>query len=290
MTTKLRNELARSGALLTVSCYDPLTARIAEDLGFRAVTMQGWITGASLCIPEPLLSLTDLTIACKRITDAVQIPLIVDAGAGFGDEIHVIHTVRQFELAGAAGIHIEDQVFPKRARYHAGVKYIISKEEMVSKIKAAVEARKDDDFVVVGRTDALQAVGGGIEEAIDRAKAYREAGADIIMTLPRSLDDMRRIRSKVEGDLWVSPGTYGPTTISVKDCEASGFKIVNYPLPSLLVAAEAVMKLFRAIKEGDMVKTLEHLGSADTIQEKVKQLIGIPELVNKEIASGKGIC
>lgn len=288
MTTKLRRELEKPGALVTVSCYDPLTARIAEDIGFRAITMQGWTAGASLCIPEPLLSLTDLTMAAKRITDAVGIPLMVDAGAGFGDEIHVIHTVRQFERAGVAGIHIEDQVFPKRMRYHAGVKYIVSKEEMVNKIKAAAEAREDKDFIVIGRTDALQAVNGGMEETIERAKAYRKAGADIIMAHPRNLDDMKRIRREIEGDLWVSPGTYGPTAMSVKECEAHGFKVVNYPLPSLLVAAEAVMKLFKAIKDGETVKTFEHLGAADTTQAKIKQLIGIPKLIEKEIASGKG--
>lgn len=288
MTTKIRNELAKPGSIVTVSCYDALTARIAEDLGFRAITMQGWMTGASICVPEPLLSLTELTMASKRITDAIRIPLIIDAGAGFGDEIHVMRTVKQFERIGVAGIHIEDQVFPKRIQYHAGVKYIIKKDEMVNKIKAAIDAREDDDFVIVGRTDALQAVGGGIDETIERAKAYHEAGADIIMTLPRNLDDMKRIRSEVDGDLWVSPGTYGQTAMSFKDCEEHGYKIVNYPIASIIVAINAVINLFKAIKEGKSTKTFEHVGSPDSIQEQIKQLIGIPEMIRIEIASGKG--
>ena len=174
MTTYLRKLIAAPGLIRAINVYDPLTARIAESLGFQALGLGGFQLGAHLCTTEPLLTMTEVINGARYITQAISIPLKVDCGAGFGEPVHVTRTVRESEAAGIACIHIEDQVFPKRAHYHKGIEHIISSEEMIDKIKAAVAARTDPDFVIVGRTDAMRT--HDVKEGIRRANLYAEAG------------------------------------------------------------------------------------------------------------------
>src|SRR2546427_9325644 len=155
MTTVFHEMLESPGIIHAPIAYDPLTARIAEQVGFRALDLGGYALGASSCVPEPLLSLEELLTATRRITAAVSIPLMVDGGAGYGDPVHVIRTVQELERAGAAAVHIEDQVYPKRVHYHKGLEHVIPPDEMCEKIRYAVRGRLDPDFVIAARTDAM---------------------------------------------------------------------------------------------------------------------------------------
>src|SRR3982074_730994 len=155
MTTVFREMLASPGIIHAPIAHDPLTAKIAERVGFRCLDLGGYALGASSCVPEPLLSLEEVIMATRRITAAVSIPVMVDGGAGYGDAVHVIRTLGELERAGAAAVHIEDQVYPKRAHYHKGVEHLISGEEMCEKIRYASRARRDPDFVIAGGTDAM---------------------------------------------------------------------------------------------------------------------------------------
>ena len=148
MTTVFREMLESPGIIHAPIAYDPLTARIAEQVGFRALDLGGYALGASSCVPEPLLSLEEVLMATRRITAAVSIPLMVDGGAGYGDPAHVIRTVQELERAGAAAVHIEDQIYPKRVHYHKGLEHVIPAEEMCEKIRYAVRSRRDPDFVI----------------------------------------------------------------------------------------------------------------------------------------------
>src|SRR5215212_6214332 len=148
-TTRLRRLIERPGLIVAPVCYDPLTARIATELGFECLGLGGYALGSHLAASEPLLTMTEVVEAARRITGATEVPLMVDAGAGYGDPLHCMRTVRESERAGVAAIHIEDQVFPKRAHYHRDYReHTVPAEEMVAKIRFAAQARRDSDFVL----------------------------------------------------------------------------------------------------------------------------------------------
>ena len=179
---KFRKMLSEPGIEIQPSLYDPLTARLAEKCGFNMVALGGYAMGAHTAITEPLMSLEDVAHITRSVALVSNLPVMVDGGAGWGDPLHVMHTIKVLEQAGAASIHIEDQYFPKRARYHMGVEEIISMEEMVKKIHAAANARQDPDFAIVARTDAMRT--HGYAEGVRRANEYVKAGADLIMLFP----------------------------------------------------------------------------------------------------------
>lgn len=189
---QLRGFLSDGNTHMVVSAYDALTARLADATGFPILHVSGYGVSAAYGYPDiGLLTLSEMVSACRRICDATDKPVIADGDTGHGNEINVWRTVREFERAGAAGIHIEDQVSPKRCGHMHG-KSVISVAEMVSKIATAVDARRDDDFVVIARTDALAIE--GLEAALVRAKAYREAGADVLFVeAPESKEDIVRV-------------------------------------------------------------------------------------------------
>ena len=176
--------LAEPGIIVQPSLPDPLTARIAEDAGFRALSLGGYAMGAHRATTEPLLSLEDVAQMVRNIRAVTSIPLMVDAGAGWGEPMHVMHTVRVLERAGAAALHIEDQGYPKRAHYHKGVEHVIPLPDMLQKVRAAVAARTDPDFVICARTDAMRT--DGYAEGIRRAEAFMAAGADLVMMFPNN--------------------------------------------------------------------------------------------------------
>src|SRR5215208_3306549 len=191
MTTRFRALVARPGLIVAPACFDPLTARIAVGLGFECVALGGYALGSASAISEPLMTMTEVVDAARRITACIDVPLIVDAATGFGDPLHAMRTVREFEAAGVAAIHIEDQVFPKRAHYHRDYReHTVSAEEMVTKVRFAAQARQDADFVLIARTDTMRTE--GYEEGIRRARLYAEAGADMVMLFPNNEDEARR--------------------------------------------------------------------------------------------------
>src|SRR6266704_3139974 len=199
MTTVFHEMLESPGIIHAPIAYDPLTARIAEQVGFRCLDLGGYALGASSCVPEPLLSLEEVLMATRRITAAVSIPLMVDGGAGYGDPAYVVRTIQELERAGAAAIHIEDQVYPKRVHYHKGIEHVIPAEEMCVKIRYALQTRRDPDFVIAARTDAM--ITDGFAEAIRRANLYAEAGADMVMLFPNTVAEARQAPKEVQVSL-----------------------------------------------------------------------------------------
>ena len=196
---RLRELLRGPDFINALGIWDPYTARVAEALGIKCVHLGGYQLGAHLVVSEPLTTLTEVANATRYITSAVKIPLVVDAGAGFGEPLHVMRAVREIERAGAAGLHIEDQIYPKRAHYHKGIEHCIPREEMVTKIKAALAARTNPDFVIMARTDAMHTE--GYAEGVLRANLYLEAGADIVMIFPDTMEDALRAPKEIKGQL-----------------------------------------------------------------------------------------
>jgi 2-methylisocitrate lyase-like PEP mutase family enzyme len=186
MTTQLRAMLKRGQFLELPATYDPITARIAESAGFKAIYNGGFVTGGKTCISEPLLTMSDQIGTAGEIAKSVKVPLVMDAGAGWGEPLHTMRTVRECIWAGVAGVHIEDQIFPKRAHYHTYVVHNIPRNEFLDKIKLACRERDqvDRDFVIIARSDAARVQ--GIKEAIDRVNAAAGVGADMGLVFPRT--------------------------------------------------------------------------------------------------------
>ena len=166
-------------SILAPVALDPLSARLVESLGFEAAYLSGGGFGFQLSVSEALLTITEVAGLTRQITARSDIPLIVDGGVGFGDPLHTWRAVREIEAAGAAAIEIEDQVAPKRAHHHKGVEHLVPMEMMVDKVREAVDARRDEDFIIIARTGAVR--NESFERALERCAAYREAGADVLM-------------------------------------------------------------------------------------------------------------
>src|SRR3972149_6972614 len=238
---RFRELMAGPRFILALGVWDPYTARVAEALGIQCVHIGGYQLGAHFVTSEPLLTLTELATTTRYVTSAVRIPVVVDAGAGYGEPLHVMRTVRELEKAGAAGLHIEDQIYPKRAHYHKGVEHVIPRAEMVQKIKAAVAARTDPNFVIMGRTDAMRT--DGYAEGIERANLYFEAGADMVMIFPSTLDEARQAPREVKGPLAYTNSEGNRLRrplFSVQEFQDLGYKLSTYPTALLCPVTQTI--------------------------------------------------
>jgi 2-methylisocitrate lyase-like PEP mutase family enzyme len=237
----LRARLATPGILLLPGVADALVARIAADRGFEAVYATGaGIANALLGVPD--LGLTTMTEAADqvaRIVDAVEIPVVADIDTGFGNAINARRAMRAFERAGAAAVQIEDQVFPKRCGHFEG-KAVIPVGEMVAKLHALTDARHDPSVVVIARTDAL--AGEGLEAAVERAAAYRAAGADILFVeAPTDRQTLLSLPGRIDAPLLANMVEGGKTPLlSAAELDAAGYRIALFANTALRVAAAAV--------------------------------------------------
>lgn len=230
--------------------YDALSAIIAENCGFRAVQISGYGISASFIgmTDYSFTSLSDVALITRNIAAAVSIPVMADADTGYGNAVNVWWTTRKLEEAGAAGMNLEDQVLPKRCGHMAG-KSIIPLEEMVGKIRAAVDARRDKDFVINARTDAITVT--GLDDAIRRGNVYAEAGADMIfLECPRSVQDIKRAVKEIKAPIGINMLEGGLTPrLTFQELEDIGVARVSCPMFSSLVAAGALKKAFTYLKK-----------------------------------------
>jgi len=268
---RLKALLARRAAITVPGAANALFARVVEDLGFEAV----YVTGAgvaNMLLGAPdigLTTLTEVTETVAAIADAVSIPIIVDADTGFGNAVNVIRTVRTLERAGAAGIQIEDQVFPKKCGHFSG-KDVISRDEMVQKIKAAVDTRHDPSLQIIARTDARAVE--GLERALERARAYVEAGADAtFVEAPTNLDELARIPSVVAVPQVANIVFGGKTPDPGREKLAElGFSIVLYANAALQAALKASYDVLGVLKaEGSLQSVAPRLASFEERQRVI---------------------
>ena len=249
-TTKLRQLIARPGALMAPGVADALNAKLVLRHGFEAVYMTGaGTTAVRLGMPDVgLLTMSEMVDNAARIADASGLPLIADADNGYGGVLNVRRTIQAYERAGAAAVHIEDQVIPKRCGHLAG-KQLVPAEEMVAKIRAAADARADADFVLIARTDAIAVE--GFEAALERAARYREAGADVLFVEAPNLDELPKIAPALKGaTLLYNMATSGKTPfLGKEEIERLGFKIIIYPNWMMLAAIRAASEVLAALKK-----------------------------------------
>jgi 2-methylisocitrate lyase-like PEP mutase family enzyme len=244
--------------------------------------MTGFGTAASV-LGQPdvgLLTMSEMVSRAAALTTVVgDLPLIADADTGYGNPINVRRTVREYERAGVAALHIEDQVWPKKCGHMEG-KQVIPTQEMVQKIHAAVEARQDPDFVIIARTDANAVY--GLEDALQRARAYREAGADVLfIEAPRSLAELRAIgQTFPDVPLWFNWAESGKTpSLSLEEIRSLGFKLIIFPVSLLFAATYTMLQLLEVLKRGE---TSMPFASHMVTFAQFTDLIGLPEIQTLE--------
>ena len=267
-TAQLRELLKGPEMVLAPFVYDCLQAKVAEAAGFKTIYMTGFGTAATRGFPDlGLLTMSEMLQNVRAIAHAVNVPVICDADTGYGNPINVWRTVREYEEAGAAALHIEDQVWPKKCGFLGG-KQVIPMEQMVPKVRAACDARRDRNFVIIARTDALAV--NGWDDVVTRARAYREVGADLIFVDGiRTVDDIKQYASKL-GDL---PLLYNGGLLPAKELAAYGFKVTIHT-SSLMASYVHFRDAMRELKETGSIKIP---GEGGVFGELIK-LMGVPEV------------
>lgn len=278
---RLAELLRAKEPILAPGAYDALTARLIEQAGFPAVYMTGFGTSASL-LGRPdvgLLTMSQMVDNARRIAQAVDVPVIADADTGYGNPLNVIRTVQEYELAGVSAIHIEDQVTPKKCG-HMENKQVIAAAEMSDKIRAAVEARTSSDFLIIARTDARAVE--GLDSALRRARAYREAGADILfIEAPQNEDEVAQVaRAFPNVPLlfnWAEGGKTPP--MPRERLKELGYRIIIFPISALLTAAKAVREVLAEIKTEGTPRRIFSDGSSF---REFNEMIGLGEIQELE--------
>ena len=274
---RLRQLISQPEPVLAPGAYDALTARLVEQAGFPAVYMTGFGTAAGL-LGRPdvgLVTLSQMVDNARRIAQAVDVPVIADADTGYGNAINVVQTVREYERAGVAGIHIEDQVAPKRCGHMEG-KQVIDSSEMAEKIHAAIAARSSPDFMIIARTDARAVE--GMDGALRRGRLYREAGADMLFVeAPQSEDEVAAVaRAFTDTPLlfnWLEGGKTPP--IPLARLKELGFRVIIFPLGAIFTVTKAVRSLLSSIRQDG---TPERAASQMVSFQDFLQVVGLPEI------------
>ena len=271
----LRTLLAAPGTLLAPFTYDGFTARVAEEAGFEAVYMSGFGTSMSKGLPDVgLLSQTEMVQNAAYIAEAVSVPVVCDADTGYGNAINVGRTVREYERAGVAGIHIEDQVAPKKCGFFDG-KQVIGADEAAAKIRAAVDARRDDDFVIIARTDALTV--NGWDDAERRCRAFVEAGADLVFVDGVRDEHDLAVYAERLGDL---PRMYNGE-LPAGQVEKLGFKFQIHRGP--VFALYPILKeMLTELRETGGISAAERWGTGGELRISIANALGLERITELE--------
>lgn len=277
-TDTLKRLLQTNDVILAAGCYDGLSAKLVEKVGFQAAYMTGYGASATvLGMPDyGFMTMNEMVTHAGNLAMAIQLPLISDADTGYGNALNVMRTVLEYERAGVSAIHIEDQVFPKRCGHMEG-KMVIPMAEHCKKIEMAVKTRKK--MLIIARTDARAPL--GLDEALRRAKAYRDAGADIIFVdAPQSVQDLEIIGKTIDAPLMLNVTEGGKTPIlTAEEYRQLGFRIVIYPVITLYAASKAMKSVLCYLKShGSTQGYLEHMDTFSSFNE----IIGLPEMMELE--------
>lgn len=277
-TTRLRELLAGPDLIVAPGAFDAFSARLIAQTGFSTVYMTGFGTAASV-LGQPdvgLLTMSEMVSRASALAAVIgDVPLIADADTGYGNPINVGRTIREYEHAGVAAVHIEDQIWPKKCGHMEG-KQVIPMQEMVQKLHAAVDARQDPDFVIIARTDAAAVT--GFEDALQRGKAYQEAGADILfIEAPRSREELRTIAATFP-DVpllfnWADSGKTPP--LPLDEIRTLGFKLVIFPVSLLFAATRTMLSLLDVLKQG---QTPTAFASQMVTFSQFTDAVGLPDI------------
>ncbi len=278
-----RDLLGRKTAFLAPAVFNPLSARLAEQAGFKVLYLGGGLLGYVKTVLEANLGLTEMVQAGVEIRAACNLPLILDGTCGWGDPMHVGFSGRAAEAAGFCAIEIEDQLLPKRAHHHAGIEHMIAQELMVDKVCEAVRARRDREFVIIARTNGVRA--SSMDDALRRATAYREAGADVLYLSPRTPEEMRFVGERLGPPLMFSLPGDGPQDlgISLDELGVLGYRLLSVTTPALWFH-RAMQQGYHALAAGKPVPALAGT-SRKAEQDALHETLGLEALLALEKAT-----
>lgn len=279
-TSRFRESLESEGILVAPGAYDAASAKLAEQASAEVVYMSGSSVSTSVHgYPDVgLTTLTEMTDRARRMVTAVDVPVFADADTGYGNPINVRRTVEEFERAGVAGVHLEDQVFPKKCGHFDG-KDVVSTDEMVGKVRAAADARADDDFVVIARTDARAVE--GFEAAIERSEAYLAAGADVIFfEAPESVDELEVVADRIDAPLLANMTEGGRTPmLTAAELDELGYDIALFPATGFKAVLKTLQDVYGEIVDsGTQQNVLDEL----VTWEGRNEITGLDEILELE--------
>lgn len=245
-----RKRIDAPHVITAVGAYDALSAKMVEACGFDAVFVSGYALAATIGLPDVgLITMTELVDRSRYILESTKLPVIVDVDTGFGTTTHVARTIRLVEDSGISGVHIEDQVFPKKCGAVMS-KNVIPAEEMEDKIKVAVDSRRDPNMLIIARTDAIAV--NGLDDAIERANRFAEAGADMaFVCVPPTVNDLEQIARRTKAPLMITSTEHGATPmLTLDEFERLGYRMVVYPITTLLAGAFGMRQALNSLREG----------------------------------------
>ena len=284
VSARFRSLLKNGELIVAPGAYDALTARIIERTGFSAVYLGANALGIGRSKAQPFVTLTETRDSVASVSRAVDLPIIVDAGAGFGDPAHVFQAVRELEAAGAAALHIDDQPYPKQPRYHVGQGQVLPVEVVVEKLILALQARRSEDFMIIARTDSLR-VTHSIDETIARAQAFAAVGVDGLLVLDLTPEQAPVVKMALPD---IPLGWMGGVTTpiaSVREIAAAGFSLALYPFNTVAAVAAAVADLWKGLK------VTGEIGQPDELLARMRpellEIVHMRKFVDIEQAAGQ---
>ncbi|HZO80412.1 MAG TPA: isocitrate lyase/phosphoenolpyruvate mutase family protein [Candidatus Binataceae bacterium] len=278
-------EMIAGGVLVQAPVvFNPLSAKLAEAAGFPALYLGGGGLGYVQCVTEANLTLTEMVRIGIDIRTVCPLPLILDGACGWGDPMHLRRTIAMVEAAGFAAIEIEDQLLPKRAHHHVGVEHMISADLMCAKIREAVRARRNPDFLIIGRTNALRS--STMDEALRRAEAYRAAGADMLLVIASTVEHFRMLGARLAPPLVTlsSDGQLRKLGLTRADLASLGFRLLVDAITPVAVFHKVLRRCYRAIADWDSAALLAPEGLGREM-DAIHQTIGLDELLAIERAT-----
>jgi 2-methylisocitrate lyase-like PEP mutase family enzyme len=267
--------------------FNPIMARMAEEAGFQAVYLSGGTLGWVKCVTEANLTLPELAEVAVDMRAACKLPIVLDAGGGWGDPVHVHRTIALAEAAGFAAIEIEDQLLPRRVEHHVGIDHLVPTAFMLEKIKAALAARTDPNLVIIARTNARRT--DGLDEAIRRGEAFHKAGADMLFCYTRSPEEMRTVAERLPAPLmmFAPPDGFGSFALSRKDCAALGYRLAASSGTAFAAMVRAVRQSYLCLAQDKMDPFLGP-GGAEKEMKAAQETCGLPRLLEIERRTMKG--
>ena len=277
----LREMISGSSLVEAPVVFNPLCAKLAEAAGFPALYLGGGGLGYIQCVTEANLTLTEMVRIGIDIRTVSRLPLILDGACGWGDPMHLRRTINMVEAAGFAGIEIEDQLMPKRAHHHIGIEHMIDSGLMCAKIREAVKARRNPDFVIIGRTNALRS--STMDDALARAEAYRAAGADVLLVMAHRAEHFRHLGERLAPPLMTltGDGQLRKMGLTKADLEALGFRLLVDAMTPVLLFHQTMKQCYEAIANGDSADLLAPQGLGHA-QNELHRTIGLDAMLAVE--------
>ncbi len=278
---KLKDLIGGDDLVVAPVVFNPIMARMAEEAGFKAVYLSGGTLGWVKCVTEANLTLPELAEVAVDMRAACKLPIVLDAGGGWGDPVHVHRTVALAQAAGFAAIEIEDQLLPRRVEHHVGIDHLIPTEFMLAKLKEALAARTDPDLVIIARTNARRA--GGLDEALRRSEAFHQAGADMLFCYTRSAEELRIVGERLPPPLmmFAPPDGFGSFALSQRDGASFGYRLAASSGTAFAAMYKAVRQSYECLAQ-DKLDPFLGAGGAEREMKAAQATCGLEQLLEIE--------